>query len=87
MWREGDWRKNGGRTWKRKFSVVGVSRWAHSGESSGDGCKMHNSMATKPDMCLLRKETKREKGQETARSDEGVRAEKQEGGRVKEERK
>lgn len=60
------------------FSVVdGVSRWAHSGESSGDGCKMHNSMVTKGDMPLLRKETKREKGQETGRSEESVRAEKQ----------
>lgn len=50
-----------------KFSVVDrVSRWAHSGESSKDGCKMENSMVTKPDMCLLRKETK---GRERARDE------------------
>ena len=64
------------------FSVVGgVSRWVHSGESGGNGCKMHNSMVTEGDVALLRKETK---GRETGRSEEGERAEE---GRVKEERK
>lgn len=57
------------------FSVVdGVSRWVHSGESSGNGCKMHKSMVTEGD--VLRKETQREKGQETGRSEEAMRAEK-----------
>lgn len=60
------------------FSAVdGVSRWVHSGESSGNGCKTHNSMVTEGDVALLRKETKQEKGWETGRSEEGDRAEKE----------
>lgn len=50
-----------------------VSRWVHSGESSGNGCKMHNSIVTEVHVALLRKETKKEKGWETGRSEERLR--------------
>ena len=44
------------------FSVVDrVSRWAHTGDSSVNGCKMHKSMVTEGDVPLRRKETKKEK--------------------------
>lgn len=60
------------------FSVVDrVSRWVHSGESGGNGCKMHNSMVTEVDVALVRTDTKRDKGWETGRSEDGERAEKE----------
>lgn len=69
------------------FSAVDrVSRWVHSGESSGNGCKMHNSMVTEGDVALLRKETKRERERERA-GDRTERSLRKRGGRKNERRK
>lgn len=51
------------------FSAAdGVSRWAHSGESSGNGCKMPNSMVTEGDVSA-------EKRKERGRRQEGEKSE------------
>lgn len=61
-----------------------VSRWVHSGESSADGCKMHNSMVTEGDGGSSEKRNK-------AREREGDRSERgalrKKGGRKSERRK
>lgn len=59
------------------FSAVdGVSRWVHSGESGGNGCKMHNSMVTDGDVALLRKKKKKK---ETKKQSERKKNGRQEG--------
>lgn len=61
-----------------------VSRWVHSGESSANGCKMHNSMVTEGDGGSSEKRNK-------AREREGDRSERgalrKRGGRKSERRK